>query len=553
MATFMVLWPEFYLSAEYIKLNLKEEKVDMNMDTLQSLFDALPESAVLLDKTGRIIDWNPGATSLFGYFKKEVLGKSLNLIYQHNYPFHKIIQETLPQQKKWTSETRYIRKNGIKGLCKTCASLISPSSHYKAAAIIIHQDISTYKAIETDLQNNIEKLSRLLQEQIESYHIVNNLFLKSFHTLQNNQKILHENKLLFDLLVENTTDVISRHAPDGTYLYASPSSKTLLGYKPEELLNCNLYKFIHYDDVKKLKKIFNQRKGNSNHQIVAYRLRRKEGDYRWFESNIRMLYDTTKKSIHEIQAASRDITDRILDKKARLRGQQLAHVSRLSSLEEMASGMAHEISQPLAAIVNYTQGCVRYLQNKQHDPTQVIEIMKKAVIQAQRAGEVIHRLKNFFCKGQILKTPCKINKLIRETVTLIRNDLNTSKTKIEFGLSKNVQVISADKIQMQQVLLNLIQNSIDAMQKIDYKLRKIHIQTQALDANSIEVTVHDTGPGFSKDMIYKVFEPFFTTKAHGRGIGLAICRSIVEAHGGQFIINPNTNNHSWIRFILPIN
>lgn len=525
----------------------------MNTDTMQALFDAIPESAVLLDKAGRIIDWNQGATSLFGYYKKEVVGKSLNLIYQQNHPFPKIIQETLPQQKKWIAETRYIRKNGIKGLCKTWASLINPSPQHKAAAIITHHDILTYKTIETDLHNNIRNLNHLLQEQLESHYAANNLLLKSLHIVENTEKTLHEKKLLFDLLVENTTDVISRHAPDGTYLYASPSAKTLLGYNPEELLNCNLYKFIHYDDIKKLRKLFNQRKDHSNHQVVAYRLRRKEGDYRWFESNIRTLYDEKTKTIREIQAASRDVTDRILDKKARLRGQQLAHVSRLSSLEEMASGMAHEISQPLAAIINYTQGCVRYLQNKQHDPAQLIEIMKKAVIQAQRAGEVIHRLKNFFCKGQILKTPCKINSLIRETVSLIRNDLNTSKTKIEFGLSKNVQVISADKIQLQQVLLNLIQNAMDAMQEIDPKLRKIHIQTKTLDANSIEITVHDTGPGFSKDMIYKVFEPFFTTKAHGRGMGLAICRSIIEAHGGQFIINPNTNNHSWIRFILPIN
>jgi two-component system sensor kinase FixL len=517
------------------------------------MFDAIPESAVLLDKAGRIVDWNQGATSLFGYYKKEVLGKSLNLIYQQNHPFPKIIQETLPQQKKWIAETRYIRKNGIKGLCKTSASLITPSPEHKAAAIVIHHDILIYKTIETDLRNNIERLNRLLQEQLESYYSVNHVLLKSLHTLENNEKTLHENKLLFDLLVENTTDVISRHAPDGTYLYASPSAKTLLGYKPEELVNCNLYKFIHYDDIKKLKKLFTQRKNNSNHQIISYRLRRKEGDYRWFESNIRILYDEKTKTIREIQAASRDVTDRILDKRARLRGQQLAHVSRLSSMEEMASGMAHEISQPLSAIINYTQGCVRYLQNKQYDSTQLAEIMNKAVIQAQRAGEVIHRLKNFFCKGQLLKTSCKINSLIRETVTLIRNDINNAKVKIEFNFSKNVQMISADIIQLQQVLLNLIQNAMDAMHDVDPKLRKINIQTKALDANSIEITLHDTGPGFSKDMITKVFEPFFTTKAHGRGMGLAICRSIIEAHGGQFTINPNTNNHSWIRFILPIN
>jgi PAS domain S-box-containing protein len=372
------------------------------------------------------------------------------------------------------------------------------------------------------------------------------------HSSEEYEKKLTENKLLFDLLVENTTDIISRHNPDGTYLYVSPAAKALLGYKTDELLNYNLYKFVHYDDIKKLKHVFSQRKNGTIPQIVIYRIRRKEGDYRWFESSIRTLYDEKTKSIREIQAASHDITDRVLDKKARLRGQQLAHVSRLSSMEELASGMAHEISQPLAAVVNYTQGCVRYLENRQQDPAQLVEIMKKAVIQAQRAGEVIQRLKNFFCKGQLLKTPCKINSLIRETVTLIRNDLNATKTKVEFNLCKNMPVISIDKIQLQQVLLNLIQNSMDAMQEIDSKQRKIQLQTKTIENNAIEITVHDSGPGFSKENIQKVFEPFYTTKAHGRGMGLAICRSIVEAHGGQFVINPNTHHHSWIRFTLPM-
>jgi len=349
------------------------------------------------------------------------------------------------------------------------------------------------------------------------------------------------------LLAENATDVISRHAPDGTYLYASPSSKALLGYHPEELIGRNIYKFIHYEDVNKLKKAFKRRKEMPSH-TATYRIRRKDGDYRWFESNIRIIYDEENRTISEIQSSSRDVTNHILDKKARLRGQQLAHVFRLSTMEEMASGMAHEISQPLAAVINYTQGCARYLQNDSHDKNQLSEIMKKAVAQAERAGEVIHRLKNFFCKGELFK----MNSVIRETVTLIRNDLTVSKTKIDFELCKEIPLVSADKIQIQQVILNLIQNAIDAMKENDLSEKRIQVQTKAFDARAIEVIFSDSGPGFSKDMINKVFEPFFTTKAHGRGMGLAICRSIVEAHGGKFTINPNTNNQSWIRFTLPI-
>lgn len=521
------------------------------MDELHALFEAITESAVLLDKTGRIIDWNQGATALFGYSKKEVLNRSLNLIYQQNHPFQKIILETLPTQKKWMTETNFIRKNGIKGTCRTSLTFVY-NTPQKCVALVTHQNISSYKQAENELLKSSQKINEELKLTQESLTLAHFLLVKNASLSDQMEKKLSDSELRFHLLAENATDIISRHAPDGTYLYVSPSCKTLLGFLPEELMTHNMYKYLHYDDIGKFKKVIARRKDPSNYHSVTYRIRRKDGDYRWFESNIRIIRDERSHIIREFQSATRDITDRILDKKARLRGQQLAHVFRLSTMEEMASGMAHEISQPLAAVVNYTQGCARYLQQENFDSSQLVEIMKKAVAQAQRAGEVIHRLKNFFCKGQLVKTPCKMNSVMRETVSLIRNELNISKTKIDFELEKDIQLISADKIQIQQVILNLIQNAMEAMQSTDQRQRRINIQTKSLQ-KALEITFTDTGPGFSKDMIHKVFEPFFTTKAHGRGMGLAICRSIIEAHGGQFTINPNTNTRSHIRFVLPIN
>ncbi len=527
----------------------------MITDDMRSLFDAIADSAVLLDKSGRIVDWNQGAAALFGYPKKEVVGRSLNLVYQQNYPFPKIILETSSTSpvKKWIAETPFYRKNGSLGMCKTTVSLLNhPQQSTKLLALVMHHNISVHKELEIELKNAQQKMLYDLHDSLELFNLTNALFLKNLAAGEQLEKNLRESELRFHLLAENATDIISRHAPNGTYLYVSPSCKTLLGYSPEEFVGKNINKFVHYDDLGKLKKAFNRRKEYSGYHIINYRIRRKDGEYRWFESNLRMIRDESNHAIREIQSASRDITDHMLDKKARLRGQQLAHVFRLSTMEEMASGMAHEISQPLAAVVNYTQGCVRYLQKDTHDPTQLVEIMNKAVAQAERAGEVIHRLKNFFCKGQLVKTPCKINSLIRETVTLIRNELNRTKTKIEFGLAKDIQLISADRIQLQQVLLNLIQNAMEAMQEIKTGSRKIQIQTRTLNQKNIEVTVYDSGPGFSKEVIHKVFQPFFTTKANGRGMGLAICRSIIEAHGGQFLIHANTNNNSWIRFVLPL-
>lgn len=532
------------------KIPGKEAEMTLTNDEY-SLFDAIIDSAVILDRAGRIVDWNMGATKLFGYTQKEVIGRSLNLIYQHNHPFPKIIQDILTQEQIWQAETDFVRKNGSAGVCHTTAKLIGQTRHGNPLALILHQDISTWYQRECDLQKKMKQISEEYAAVIDALKINNSLLLRSLSTTDQLEKQLKENQLRFDLLAENATDMISCQIPDGTYVYVSPSSKTLLGYNPEELIGKNAWSLTHPDDIQKLKKIFSRRRDAPTQRILNFRLKRKDGEYRWFENNIRIIRNEHTRTIHEIQSASRDITDRILDKKARLRGQQLAHIFRLSTMEEMASGMAHEISQPLAAIVNYTQGCVRYLQQESVDQTQLIEIMNKAVAQAERAGEVIHRLKNFFCKGQLIKTPCKMNSLIREAVNLIRNDLHASRTKIEFDLKREIEPISADRIQIQQVILNLIQNAIEAMKEVNTKRRKIHIYAKENHSSHVEITVSDTGPGFSRDMIHEVFKPFFTTKAHGRGMGLAICRSIIEAHGGEFTIHPNTYSESWIRFTLP--
>lgn len=516
----------------------------------QELFDAIMDSAIILDKAGRVLYWNMGATSLFGYGRKEMIGKSVNHIYDRNYPFPKLIQEISTQRKKWHEETIFITKNGAKGICK---SFLSPLFNTeKTHALLLHQNISHFKKFAKESDASYEEIHKKYLNLLNDFNSMGNLLLHTSFLLEQAEKKLRESELHFHLLAKNATDVISRHFPDGTYLYTSPSCINLMGYLPEELIGKNFFKLIYHEDQLKIKKAFKRHRDIHNQKPLIYRIKKKdEEEFRWFESLIRPIIDEPSKKISEVQVASRDITDRILDKKARLRGQQLAHVFRLSTMEEMASGMAHEISQPLAAIVNYTRGCIIHLENNNNDYTVLRNVLEKTANQAERAGEILQRLKNFFCKGQLVKTSCKINQVIRDTLSLIKNELISSKTKVDLDIDKEIPLISIDKIQIQQVLLNLIQNAIEAMQEHTVKNKRVHIQVYLVN-NFIEITLCDAGLGFSKELLNKVFMPFFTTKAHGRGMGLAICRSIIEAHGGQFTLQPNNHEQSWIRFSLPL-
>lgn len=515
------------------------------------LFDVITDSAVLLDKTGRIINWNSGATTLFGYSKKEVIGRSINFIYDRNYPFPKLIQELHSKSSPWLEETYFIHKNGGKGICKSTLNYVQLNDTQKHGALLIHHNLTEEKQTHQTVQSKNQQLSEQLSAANHNLYHANALLVDLMSSLELTERKWRESELRFHLLAENATDIISRHTPDSAFLYISPASITSLGYHPDDLIGKPIYKLIHNDDLPKVKKAFTRRYANPSNKPLVYRIKHKEGEFRWIESNLRLILDQSARAISEIQLSSRDITDRIQDKKARSRSQQLAHVFRLSTMEEMASGMAHEISQPLAAIVNYTRGCVRHLQNDEYDRDQIIQVMTKAATQAERAGEIVHRLKNFFCKGQLVRTPCKINNVVRETVTLLKNELSNTKTKIDFDLDKAIPSIVIDKIQIQQVILNLIQNAIEAMTEYHTKDKRIQVATKQPSKSMIEITLSDTGPGFPKETINKVFMPFFTTKAHGRGMGLAICRSIIEAHGGQFTINPNTHGKSWIRFTLP--
>lgn len=382
-----------------------------------------------------------------------------------------------------------------------------------------------------------------LQQQLEKQKQLNHLIRQELELVKNDLK----------LLAENSTNFIARIDPQGKFLYISPSCKAILGYKPCQLQNRSFYDLYHDRDLAKIQKMEASRQTTPDNYTYTYRMRHRDGYYIWFEANFKVVRYTKTKKIKEIEVAMRDITDRVMEERAKSRSQKLAKASRLTTMEEMASGMAHEINQPLAAVINYTRGCVRYLENndKNYDK-KLIEIMEKAVAQAERAGEITHRLKSFFSKGRLYKAPEKINRIIREVVDSLKQDIENSKTKIIYRFCRKLPIIMIDKIQVQQVILNLLQNAMEAMQEIPQSKRQITIKTAYIDS-MVEVIISDTGPGFTQEIVNKIYQPFFTTKPYGTGMGLPISRSIIETHNGNFFVRaPKYNKEGWVCFTLPV-
>ncbi|ADE14594.1 PAS sensor protein [Nitrosococcus halophilus Nc 4] len=248
-----------------------------------------------------------------------------------------------------------------------------------------------------------------------------------------------------------------------------------------------------------------------------------------------------------------DITEqRQAEDLAKQRLLELAHISRLSTLGEMAAEIAHELNQPLGAITTYSDICLRTLEPHSPESQPLRDILEEIAMQAERAGKIIRHLRNFVRKKEQQRVPVEINELVREAVNIMQVEARWQNIAIELALQTPLPSVTADNLLLQQVLLNLVRNAFDAMITAQYTERKLKIQTLWVGETAIEVLVQDTGPGLSDNLKQKIFEPFFTTKQEGMGMGLSICQSIIEAHSGQLWATSNGHRGTTFQFRLPI-
>jgi PAS domain S-box-containing protein len=249
----------------------------------------------------------------------------------------------------------------------------------------------------------------------------------------------------------------------------------------------------------------------------------------------------------------RDISERKrAEEEARQRQAELAHISRLTLIGEMASSLSHDISQPLSTILFYARGCVRRMRSGTADLDALVDVMEKVAMQAEAAGRIVRRLREFVSKRAPHFSTVDVNGVVRRSLSLVQSEISEAGIAAHLQLAESLPPVRADRIQLEQVILNLVRNGAEALQGVEAGPRELIVTTSSSAGDTITVAVHDTGAGLSVEGAERVFDSFFSTKPNGMGMGLSISRSIIESHGGRLWAASNVGCGATFQFSLPV-
>jgi PAS domain S-box-containing protein len=334
--------------------------------------------------------------------------------------------------------------------------------------------------------------------------------------------------------------------PDGYRTFVNTGWVEYTGLTVEQATGSGWEAAVHPDDLKKIIDLRQRLAAKGEPVEYEMRLRRgADGEYRWFQMRAVPLRDKRGKVVKWCGVAN-DIEDR---KRAEQLQADLAHTNRISLLGELAAAIAHDVNQPLSGIVSNGSACLRWLARDTPDIEEVREAVGDMVRDGKRAGEIITRLRSLYKKAPPQRTLVDVNDTIGEMIVMLRGEANLCGVSMRTDLATDLPRVTADRVQLQQVLMNLMLNAIEAMKETGGVLT---VKSQGDEKGPVLISVSDTGVGIPAEKADQIFHAFFTTKAQGSGMGLAISRSIVEAHGGRLWATPNDGRGATFHFTLPI-
>lgn len=468
--------------------------------------------AMVRGRDGTILFWARGMEQLYGYTAAEALGRSSHELLRTEFPRPLAeIEAELTERGEWTGEVVHHRRDGQRRTVASQWSLWSEGSW--SAVTVINNDITNLKLVERDLSAREAHLKSILETVPDAMIVIDERgAMQSFSSAAER------------LFGYGATEVLGRNIK---MLMPSPYRESHDGY---------LGRYFRTGERRIIgigRLVVGERKDGSTFPMELSVGEMNSGNRRFFTGFIRDLTERqrTEARLQELQT-------------------ELVHISRLTAMGEMASALAHELNQPLSAIANYLKGSSRLLEGRSDDDSiRIRDAVEKAAEQSLRAGQIIRRLRDFVTRGESERRVESIKKLVEEASALALVGAKEHGVRVTFQTDPIHDLVLVDKVQIQQVLLNLIRNAMEAMEQSPR--RELLIASRAQAGELMEIHVADSGPGIAPEISAQLFQPFVTTKRYGMGVGLSISRSIVENHGGQIQVEPNKGGGTVFRFTVP--
>jgi len=548
-----------------IELEIQNEKLRTTQLELhdsrgryQILYDYAPIGFLTLNKDGNITNANRAVCALLTYSKAELQGAKYHK-YIHSEDqdrFYLFFHQLLKLSGNLSTEVRIKHANQqfITVLCQGYYY----EDHYNGELnefFLTLQDVSKQKYTEQKIQQLNEKLTQKVSEQTLKLLSNNKKLLENIKEIKLSKADLLEREARLNSVFSAAVEAIITIDETGVIQSANHSVTKIFGYSMDELIGHNVNKLMPAPH-KEQHTNYLQKYLSSHQTKVIGSIRQLEGRHK-DGTLIPIDLSLSEYKIDEkcyFTGIIRNVSERrhkeLLDKQHL---DELAHVTRLGLMGEMASGIAHEVNQPLTAIATYNQVCLHLLKSDTLDLIKLQETLQKTEQQALRAGQVISRMREFISTNTIHRSSIDINELVQDAMSLANDECQLYSIQCTVDLAKFPPCISADAVQIEQVVLNLIKNSIDALTKLAQETpRCLTIQTYLISPKYIEVRVKDNGLGINDEAQARIFTPFFTTKVTGMGMGLSICQSLIVSHGGELRFKSCVGKGSTFYFTLPV-
>ena len=487
-----------------------------NRLTLQKQIDLLNlthDAVVVCGLDGLISFWSRGAERLYGWSAAEAAGKAFHELTttESQLPAADLLSRAI-EDGSWQGEFTRTCKNRTRIIISSRWTISRDKSGEPVAVLSTDSDVTQARFLEAELRQQKEELVATI-DAIPSM----------VWSTSNDGRIVYLNRRWSDYGVKVASDK-------------------------------DVWRdIIHAEDIGVLEAAWRQGISTGSGFEVTARVRLGNGDYRCMMIGAAPMRDADGEIVRWY-GVNTDIEERRLAEQALERSRaELAHVTRLTMLGELAASIAHEVTQPLAAIVTAGEAGMRWLKRSPPDFTEVQYALGQMTHDARRATQVIHQIRSMAQRRDPDMMSIDLVAVIEQSVDLVRRELQSHQAEVSLSFSQSVLWITGDRVQIQQVVINLLMNAIQAMAVVSDRTRRLSVSVQRYEDDKTLIAIEDSGHGISEADASMLFTPFFTTKKEGMGMGLSICRSIVEAHGGRIWAESRGNSGATMWFVLPIN